>query len=84
MMNKRGAMALTILFAIVYFMAGMIIYQFLKPDIAIQRDVDHMNCSAPDTSGDKVICLLFDGIIPLVVLGILATTAGIITQKVLI
>ena len=75
---------LVILLAVVFFMFGMLMYQFLKPDIAIQRDADHMECSAPDTSGDKVICLILDGIVPMVILGIIATTAAIIAEKVII
>jgi len=81
MNNKRGAAMLTILFAAVYFLFGMIAYQFLMPDIATAR-VD-MSCASPATSGDAAICLILDGIIPLVIIGIMSTAAGYVTSEVL-
>ena len=83
LMNKKGAAMLAILFAIVYFMLGMILYQFLKPDITIQRDADHLNCALPDTAGDRFTCLILDAVIPIIILGILSTAGGIITDSVL-
>ncbi|UCD20934.1 MAG: hypothetical protein JSW08_00080 [archaeon] len=64
-------------------MFGMVTYQFLKPDIAIQRDASHMNCSAPDTSGDKVICLILDSVVILVVITIISAAGGMITNRAL-
>lgn len=83
MMNKKGSMMLAVLFAIAYFIIGMTAFQFLKPDIAIQRNADHMNCTGTTSSGDKMICLILDGTVPMVILGILATAGGIITKKVI-
>lgn len=73
---------LAIVFAIFYFMAGMITYQVLKADITIQRDADHLNCSSPDTAGDRVTCLVLDGVIPILIISILSVTGGIITDKI--
>lgn len=73
---------IVVFLAVAYFMFGMIVYQFLKPDIAIQRDSDHLNCSAAMDWGDMGICLVLDGVIPLVVIGILSATGGIITDKI--
>ena len=62
---------------IFYFMAGMIIYQLLKPDIS-QARVDN-GCLAPETPGDMAVCLIFDAIIPYMIIGVLATAAGYVT-----
>lgn len=80
-MNKRGGITLlAIVFALLYFMVGMMAYQFLKVDITAQRDSDHLNCSSPSTDGDRVSCLFLDGVIPIIVITILSVTGGIITD----
>lgn len=81
-MNKKGSTMLVVLLAACYFMFGMILYQFLKPDIAVMRDASHMNCSSTTDYGDMGICLILDGVIPVVVIGILATAGGVITDKI--
>lgn len=81
MMGKRGFALLSILFAIVYFMIGMIAYQYLKPVIAIERDSTHMNCAAPTSHGGKVVCLMLDGVIPIVIIAILSSAGGIATNR---
>lgn len=81
-MNKKGKM-LFVFLAIFYFIFGMIIYQFVKPDIAIARNSDNLKCSLPDTDGDRIVCLLIDGVIPILIIGILAVTAGLITDGVI-
>ena len=81
MLNKKGAVMLFILFAIAYFFFGMIIYQFLKPDIAIAR-ID-LSCTSPVTSGDMITCLIIGGVIPYFIIAILSTIGGIITQEAL-
>lgn len=80
-MNKKATTALSVIFAIMYFMVGMMGYQFLKADITIQRDATHLNCAVPDTHGDKLTCLLLDGIIPLLILAVLSVAGGIVTDK---
>ena len=82
-MNKQGKIGIAILLAICYFMFGMITYQLIKPDIDIQRDVTHMNCTAPDTSGDMIVCLILDGVIPLLIISIVSIAGGIITEQVI-
>lgn len=80
-MNKRGVTMLAVLFAIIYLMFGIITYQLLKPDIAIQRDASHLKCAAPDTPGDMAICLILDGIVPILIILIFATAGGIVTDQ---
>lgn len=80
-MNKKGVTILAILLAVAYFMFGMIVYQLIKPDITDQRDASHLTCSAPSTAGDKITCLILDGVIPLFIITILATAGGIVTDQ---
>ena len=83
MNTKGGVTILAVLFGICYFMFGMITYQLLKPDITDQRDSNHLNCSSPSSDGDKVTCLLLDGVIPLFIISILSATGGIITDAII-
>ena len=81
--GKRGMTLLAVLFGIVYFMVGMITYQLIKPDIAVQRDTDHLKCASPDDWGDKFTCLILDSVIPLLIILIMSTAGGIITDGVM-
>lgn len=79
-MNKTGSTLFVILMAVVYFMFGMIVYQYLKTDIDLARG--GLSCSATETAGDRFTCLIFDGIIPIVIITILSGAGGYITEKV--
>jgi len=82
MIDKRGAAALVVIFiSIIYFMFGMILYQFIKTDIALART--ELDCAAPDTPGDMFNCLLVGSIIPIVVITILSVAGGYATEKAL-
>lgn len=81
-MNKRGSIGSILLIALIalgYFMFGMIIYQFFKPVIDVTRT--DLSCTTPATSGDKIVCLIVDAVVPLAILTILSVTGGIITEK---
>lgn len=82
-MNKQGKMGLAILLGVCYFMFGMITYQLIKPDITESRNATHMNCASTTYAGDKVVCLLIDGVIPLLIITILSVAGGIITEQVI-
>lgn len=76
----RG-IAIAFLCALVYFMFGMIFLNFLMPDVALIRNASNLHCAAPDTEGDKLTCLIVDGVIPLFILAVLSTAGGIITER---
>lgn len=79
-MNKLGrGMLFIVLLSFVYFFFGMIAYQFLKPDITTTRT--DLSCSSPATSGDMITCLIVDGVIPFLVIAIISTALGYITEK---
>lgn len=78
-MNKQGGIFFMALFAIIYFLFGMTLYQFLKPEIAQSR-ID-LSCTSPDTSGDMVTCLIIGSLVPIVVITILSISGGFLTER---
>ena len=78
-MNKKGTVLFMAFMALTYFIFGMMFYQFLKPVIDDGRS--DASCTTPETDGDRFTCLFLDGIIPLVIIAILAVAGGIITDK---
>jgi len=80
-MNKKASTFLVILIVIFYFIVGMILYQFIKPEIDSTRT--NIVCASPSTAGDRVTCLIVDGIIPIVIITILASAGGYLTERLL-
>lgn len=83
-MNNKGSIGSVLfigLFALCYFIAGMVLYQFLKAPIDEART--GMECTNPDTWGDKGVCLIIGSVVPLVILTIFSITGGVITDKML-
>lgn len=81
-MNKKGSIgsvAFVALFAICYFMLGMIVYQFLK--VPIDEARTNLTCTTATNWGDKGLCLLVGSVVPLTILSILSIAGGIITDK---
>ena len=81
-MNKKGSIGSVLLiglFAFIYFMAGMVLYQFLKTPIDEART--NMACTSPSTWADKGICLVVSSVVPLVIITIFSITGGVITDK---
>lgn len=79
-MNRKGAALFIIFMSVIYFIAGMILYQFLKSDITDARTA--MVCSAPTSPGDMMSCLLVGSVIPIVVITILSVVGGVITEQI--
>jgi len=78
MMNKKGNLFLAILIGIVYFMAGMITYQLIKPDLDIARE--NLVCDSPTSPGSMLTCLVIDGIVPALVIIIFFIAMKTITE----
>lgn len=75
---------LVILIGVIYFIFGMMMFNLLKEDVTRVRSATELNCTGqPDTSGDMVTCLVVDGVIPLIILGVVSMTGGYITERVL-
>ena len=65
-MNKIAIGYLGILFFFIYFLAGMIVYQYIKDDIDLTRTA--ITCDNPTTNSDRINCLAIDAIIPATIL----------------
>lgn len=74
-MNKKGAIVFKVLVATALFMFAMLFMNLMMDDVTLTRDATHLNCASPDTDGDKVLCLVVDGIIPLFIFAVITAIA---------
>ena len=82
-MNRKGTMALSILTSIFFFFAGMIIMNFVLPEVNLATGVLGLNCSDNSISdGTKVTCLGFDFVVPYLILLIISVTMGRIINSI--
>jgi len=84
-MNKKGqTLALSIMMGIMIFVVGMLIMNFLKPEVTTARSVGSgLNCSYAGniTDGTKLTCLVFDLVIPYWILIIVSAAGGAILGR---
>lgn len=78
-MDKKGNVLLVVLFALIFFMFGMLIVNLIKTDVTTARS--ELNCAVPSTDGDKVTCLFVDGTIPYFIIAIISIAGGYIINK---
>lgn len=82
-MNKKAQIQFSLFFsvlvAIMLFIGGMLVVNFIKTDITTARTAN--TCSAPATDGTKALCLLFDFVIPYFFVLIISVAGGIVTEK---
>ena len=86
-MNNKGqisSLGFSILIAVLIFAAGMIIMNFIKPEITNART--DLSCSTPSiiSDGTKATCLIIDGVIPYFILIVISAAGGLITSKFLV
>jgi len=82
-MNKKGNIYSVILISVIIFMVGMIMVNFLKPEITTART--DLNCaSSTITDGTKLMCLNVDIVLVYFIILVLSLTIGVITDKLLI
>ena len=84
-MNNRGqTLMLSILFAVFIFIFGVLILNIIKPDVTVAKlGLDCTNYSGI-SDGNKITCLLVDGVVPYFILLIISATGGIILERLLI
>lgn len=81
--NKKGNIYAVVMVALIVFMIGMIMINFLKPEITSARTA--LSCSSSTiTDGTKMLCLTVDIVLPYFILLVLSLAAGVITDKLLI
>lgn len=81
-MNKHAqTMPLAILSFLAVIIVGFTLIQFLLPEISDFRV--NIGCADADTlsDGGMVLCLISDGIIPYVIISVLALAIGLITAR---
>lgn len=85
-MNKKGqSMGIAIVVAIMFFMVGMMVLNFLMPEVTRARGISNLNCSDNTISdGTKLTCLMVDVIVPYFILLVLSVSVGRITERILI
>lgn len=82
MKNKKGNIFASIMVALIIFMVGMIIVNFLKPEVTTARTA--VTCTAPATDGTKILCLMIDIVVPYFIVLVLSLAGGVITEKLLV
>ena len=84
MNGKKGSVYFSIMIAIVVFMTGMIIVNFMKTEVTNARV--SLSCTTPATitDGTKVLCLITDSVVPYFIVLVLSIALGVITEKLLI
>lgn len=81
-MNNRGGIYAAVLLALMIFIVGMTIMNFISPEITTARNA--INCASPSTDGTKLMCLNIDIVLPYFILLVLSISGGIIFDKLLI
>ncbi len=83
MKGKKGQAGLSIVTAIFIFIVGMSSINLFKPDITLIRTASGINCSDASAISDgfKLTCLGFDLIIPIAIILVISTSAGLIVNK---
>jgi len=84
-MNKTGqTMMLSIMFAVVLFIIGIMVINFIRPEVLNAKVA--MSCSdvANISDGTKLTCLLIDGVVPYFIVLVLSISGGLILDRILI
>lgn len=81
-MNKKGNILAGVMVAIILFMVGMIVVNFVKPEVTQARA--DATCTSPATDGTKLLCLGIDFIVPYFIVLVFSIAGGILTDKLLV
>ena len=76
-------MGLAIMSTVMFFIIGIMLVNVLMSEVTSGRL--NLSCSAADSisDGTKLLCLVLDGIIPYMIVTVLAVAVGFITDKLL-
>ena len=80
--NKRANVLAGVMVALILFMVGMIVVNFIKPEVTQARA--DATCTAPATDGTKLLCLGIDIVVPYFIVLVFSIAGGILTDKFLI
>ena len=81
MINNRGQVMIGVLFAVMIFVMGMLIFNLMS-DVVTDARTD-LNCAngASISDGTKLVCLITDGVIPYWIIGITSFAGGALMSK---
>jgi uncharacterized membrane protein len=80
-MNKKGGVGLGIIFAIFFFMWGMLMLPLIKDGVTEARNNIGCSISGSLSDGTKAVCLGLDIGVPIFIVGILTFVGGFIGNK---
>ena len=82
-MNKRGSLGVAIIVAVMFFIIGLTMVNYLMPEITAARASDALDCSnaAGISDGNKLLCLGVDLVIPYFIILVFSAAGGYITAK---
>ena len=81
MNNKGQTVFISIVFAIMIFMIGMITVNFLKPEITTARTGLDCSNTSGISDGNKLMCLYIGVTLPLFIWTILSIAGGILASR---
>ena len=82
--NKRGNVYASVAVAIFIFMVGMIVVNFIKPEVTTARTGLSCSSAADISDGTKLMCLGIDTVVPYFIILVFSIAGGVITEKFLI
>lgn len=86
-LNRKGqTVFVSIIFAIMIFLIGMTLINFLKPELITARDSSNLDCqnSSGITDGNKLMCLFTSVTLALFILSIVSLAGGYLLSKFLV
>jgi len=82
--NRGQTVMLAILFAAMFFLLGIVIVNFIQPDVRDAQVSLDCNSASVISDGTKIACLITDGVVPYFIILIVSTAGGIVTSKLLV
>jgi hypothetical protein len=84
MNNKAQTLGLILISSIFFFIVGMMVINFLMPEITTFRT--DLNCASPDTisDGTKLLCLVGDTVVVYWIILVFSIVIGAITSRMFI
>ena len=84
MNNKGQTMMLSILFAVVLFVIGIMVINFIRPEVLTAKVAMFCSDVANISDGTKLTCLIIDGVVPYFIVLVLSISGGLILDRILI
>lgn len=81
MNNKGQTIMLSVLFAILFFMLGIIFLNFIQPEVKNTQGSLDCNNTSGISDGTKLMCLITDSVVPYFIILVLSAAGGVITAR---